>query len=126
MEITIEQIKTGKNGYSKKGHPWQQMGLRSGETWYSYFKNDWNDHWKVGDVVDVVIEDNGKYKNIKKLNNTNTPQNSRPSETATPAGGNSTDLMVMISTMNHKLDSLIEEVKNLKIQAAQDSEDIPF
>jgi hypothetical protein len=75
MKIKIEKI-SKRDGTTKDGRPYVQLGVFSNGKWASAFQGDWNENWKVGDEIDVEIEENGKYRNIKAPKKSNSDSQS--------------------------------------------------
>lgn len=76
MEITINKIykndkdKNGNLLKTKDGKLYTRLAIQTseyGSKWISGFLGDWNKDWKVGDKVQLVVEQKGEYLNFSKL-----------------------------------------------------------
>jgi len=65
MKVTITRISPGKSGVSEKtGNPWRKVGIQTnqhGEKYINGFANGTTDNWKVGDTVDIDVEEHSQY-----------------------------------------------------------------
>lgn len=71
--------KAGNPLKSKDGKPYTKVSIKTKETGDKYvggFGNKANEGWKIGDVVDIIVEKNGDYLNFK-LPNKDDAQNER-------------------------------------------------
>ncbi len=66
MKLLINEINRNEK-ISKKGKEYTQLVIKSGGKTYYGFREDWNDDWKLGDVVDVIVEQSGNFLNITGL-----------------------------------------------------------
>ena len=66
MQATITQLhssdkdKTGKAYIGKTGRTYTRLGLKTrehGDKWLSGFQNQTNTNWKIGDVVEIEVEE---------------------------------------------------------------------
>lgn len=74
--------KQGNPLKSKDGKPYTKLSIKTKETGDKYvggFGNKANEAWKVGDVVEIIVEQNGEYLNFK-LPNKDDAQNERISK----------------------------------------------
>jgi hypothetical protein len=75
QKITITRVYVSdkdKNGVpfvgKTTGKPYKKLALKAVEysdKWLSGFQNKDNENWKEGDVVDVIIKQNGEYLNFE-------------------------------------------------------------
>ena len=109
-----EKDKNGKPFISKKGQPFKKVTIQANEKWYSCFQGQWNSGWKVGDTIEVEVEEkefNGNtYYNIKAPNKGG-------------FGGNTQAIEGLLGSIDAKLSRLIELAQK---KTADPSEDIPF
>ena len=71
--------KAGNPLKSKDGKPYTKVSIKTKETGDKYvggFGNKANEGWKIGDVVDIIVEQNGDFLNFK-LPNKDDAQNER-------------------------------------------------
>lgn len=66
MKVTIEKI-SRKEKVSKNGKPFVSVGIFVNGGWCSGFNDEVNSKWRVGDIVDVEITQNGDFKNFKAI-----------------------------------------------------------
>lgn len=74
-KITLTKVYTSdkdKNGVpfvaKATGRPYSKMSVKCvehGDKWLSGFKGKENEFWKEGDVVDVIVKQNGEYLNYE-------------------------------------------------------------
>jgi hypothetical protein len=66
----VSRFTTDKSGNplkTKDGRPYTSVRVQSaefGERWISGFEKNENKNWKEGDVVEVIIKENGQYLNF--------------------------------------------------------------
>lgn len=65
-----DKDKQGVPLVSKQGKPYTRLSLKvneigNGETWLSGFGNKTNEQWKEGDVVELIVTQNGQYYNFE-------------------------------------------------------------
>lgn len=92
MKVTITQI-ARNNKTSKAGKPYVSLGIKCneyGDKFINGFGNKGNEHWKVGDTVEVEIEQKGEYLNF-----------SMPTHTKTAEASNE-----QMALINRKLDAI--------------------
>lgn len=75
QKITLTRVYVSdkdKNGIpfvgKTTGKPYKKLALKAteyGDKWLSGFQNKDNENWKEGDVVDVIIKQNGEYLNFE-------------------------------------------------------------
>lgn len=110
MQVTITAI-SRKDKTSKAGKPFVSLGLKTrehGEKWLSGFGNVGNRDWKIGDTVDIDIEQKGDFLNFTMAKNDNgTDKPARVSaDTSLVELKNLISLKVipMLERIEHKLD----------------------
>lgn len=67
MQITLTAIKDTERTSQRTGKPFTSRGIRCneyGEKWLSGFAGKENASWKVGDTVEVTVEQKGEYLNF--------------------------------------------------------------
>lgn len=67
MQLTITQISRKNKTSAKSGKPFESVGIKCqeyGDRWISGFGRADNKSWKVGDTVDVNVEEKGEYLNF--------------------------------------------------------------
>lgn len=67
MKVTLTAVNRKDRVSTKTGKPFVSVGIKTnehGEKWLSGFGNAGNASWKVGDVVDIDIEQKGEYLNF--------------------------------------------------------------
>lgn len=74
-KLTITRVfrsdkdKEGKPLKTKDGRAYEKIAIKTkeyGDKWLSGFGSNWNGSWKEGDIIQVDVEANGEYLNIKK------------------------------------------------------------
>ena len=66
MKVTITRI-SKKEKVSAKGKPFTSLGLQTqehGDKWLSGFDGKETRNWKIGDTVEIEVEQNGEYLNF--------------------------------------------------------------
>lgn len=120
MKLKIEKVyrndkdKNGKPFISKKGQPYSKITIYADEKYYSGFSGKWNEHWSVGDEVEVDVET--VQHNGSTFYNLKAPQSG--------GGANLQQIEGLFGALNTKLDSIIEMLRDLKTSSPGD--DIPF
>lgn len=69
-KVTIAAVKRTPRTSQRTGKPFVSLGIKTnehGDRWLSGFGGKDNEHWMVGNVVDVEIEDTGKYLNFTAI-----------------------------------------------------------
>lgn len=93
--IKIAQI-SEYHGTTKQGKPYAKWNIVDGSNRkLSCFKGQWNVGWKLGDELNVEIEQQGQYLNIKAPQRENHAQFSQE----------------VLTTMNNKLDKILQLLK---------------
>ena len=62
-----DKSKDGIPFTSKAGKPYKKLAIKTtehGDKWLSGFQNKDNENWKEGDVVDIIVKQNGEYLNF--------------------------------------------------------------
>lgn len=75
-QVTIEAL-SRKERVSKTGRPFTSLGLKTkqhGAKWLSGFDSATTKNWKVGDTVEIEIEQKGEYLNFTTGRKDSTPQ----------------------------------------------------
>lgn len=73
QNVTLTQVSRKEKTSSKTGRPFTSLGIRTqehGEQWLSGFGNKDNVSWKVGDKVEIIVEQKGEYLNFSMPTNT--------------------------------------------------------
>lgn len=74
MKVTLTQVvrkNTDKDGNplkNAKGQPYTRLSIKTqehGDKWLSGFARQDNSSWKVGDSVEITVEERGEYLNFK-------------------------------------------------------------
>ena len=82
------------HGTTKRGKPYSKWNIvDGGGRKLSCFKGQWNIGWKVGDILNVEIEQSGQYTNIKAP--------PRPQDAAAQANNEK------LTVLNNKLDKIL-------------------
>lgn len=126
MKIKIEKLyrndkdKDGKPLMSRQGKPYSKINIIADEKMYSGFSGKWNESWKVGDEVEVEVEEavyNGKtYYNLKA-----------PASARGGFGGNTQAMEHLLGSIDTKLSKVIEILESKKgLPVFTQGEDIPF
>jgi len=72
--VTITKIyrsfkdKQGNTLRSKDGREYEKVAIQTaeyGDKWIGGFGNKSNSYWREGDIVDIIIEENGQFMNFK-------------------------------------------------------------
>lgn len=76
MKQTITKIyrsfqdKQGNSLKTKDGRNFERVAIKTqeyGDRYISGFGGDWNENWKIGDIIDIKIEQKGEYLNFSKI-----------------------------------------------------------
>ena len=62
--------KTGNELKTKDGRPYERVAIKTietGDKYISGFGNQENQNWKIGDQIQIVVEQKGEYLNFKEL-----------------------------------------------------------
>jgi len=62
--------KEGNELKTKDGRSYERVAIKTvemGDKYISGFGGEWNQNWKVGDQVQIIIEPKGEYLNFSKL-----------------------------------------------------------
>ena len=127
MKLKIEKLyrndkdKNGNPLINKQGKPYSKINVVADEKFYSGFSGKWNESWKVGDEVEVEVEEtqyNGKtFYNIKAP------------ASAKGFGGNTQALEGLLGSIDTKLSKVIEllqKPKSVELPVFNEGEDLPF
>lgn len=67
MKVTLTALKDTERTSQRTGKPFTSRGIRTnehGERWLSGFAGKENEGWKVGDTVEINVEEKGEYLNF--------------------------------------------------------------
>ena len=67
QQVTLTMVSRKEKTSSKTGRPFTSLGIRTqehGEKWLSGFGNKDNAAWKIGDKVEIIVEQKGEYLNF--------------------------------------------------------------
>jgi hypothetical protein len=67
MQVTITALKDTERTSQRTGKPFTSRGIKTaehGEKWLSGFAGKDNASWKVGDTVEIEVEQKGEYLNF--------------------------------------------------------------
>lgn len=62
--------KAGNELKTKDGRSYERVAIKTvemGDKYISGFGADWNKNWKIGDQVQIIVEQKGEYLNFSKL-----------------------------------------------------------
>jgi hypothetical protein len=129
MKIKIEKLyrndkdKNGNPLMSRTGKPYSKISITADEKMYSGFAGKWNETWKIGDEIDVEIEEaqyNGKtYYNIK----------APASAKGGGFGGNTQVMEGLLGSIDTKLSKIVELLqknKSVELPVFNEGEGLPF
>ena len=106
MQISITGISRKEKVSTRTNKPFTSLGLKTqeyGDKWLSGFGNASNKDWKVGDTVEVEIEQKGEYLNFttpKNANGTEKPSATTSADIAWIKNALSTQVIPMLKKLS--------------------------
>jgi len=119
MQETITEITRVPLTSKSTGKPFTSLRMKvasRGDALISGFGNKSNEHWKVGDSVNILIEQKGQYLNF-------TQADSKQGQEKT-ANAKIEEILTKVSKIDYKIDRIIDHLKGNKVKSDYPQEDV--
>ena len=136
MEVKITQLhksdkdKEGKAYVGKNGRPYTRLGLKTqehGDKWLSGFGNQTNANWKIGDVVEIEVEEVAGKDGKQYLNFRMESQEDKIWKELQRQAGEIHNLKKQIADINRNFGQVPDEEVNAKLsEESIDDDSLPF